>query len=184
MELNLPTPEPDTLPLGSRDNGSKYASFEDMNGIQEPKEVPVEVLPPLPKDAQATGSSHAPTVPAPPFEGLRTFYHPASGVVILGMDWLIFGTDLVTGFVALPVMCVLAFLSSFAVVYAIQARWSKDTTLSALGKAFLGAFLVAVPFPITGTLLGAAILALSGLPHHPVDAVKKLASQVNGKSPQ
>jgi hypothetical protein len=46
----------------------------------------------------------------------------------------------------------------------------------ALGKAFLGAFLVALPFPITGTLLGAAILALSGLPHHPVEVVKRLAS--------
>ena len=28
-------------------------------------------------------------------------------------------------------------------------------------------------FAETGTLLGAGILALSGLPHHPVDAVKK-----------
>jgi len=37
--------------------------------------------------------------------------------------------------------------------------------------------MVGLPFPITGTILGAAILVLSGLPHHPVDLVKKLASQ-------
>jgi hypothetical protein len=41
--------------------------------------------------------------------------------------------------------------------------------------------MVGLPFPITGTLLGAAILALSGLPHHPVDVVKKLASQGTAK---
>jgi hypothetical protein len=111
-----------------------------------------------------------------PFEGLRTFYHPASGVVILALDWLLFGTDLMTGFLALPWMCVLGFLMSFPLVFAVQRNWSKDTLSSALGKAFLGAFMVGLPFPITGTLLGAAILALSGLPHHPVDAVKKLAS--------
>lgn len=154
-----------------------------MNGTQEPREVPVDVLPPLPKDAYSTPSQAQP-VPAAPFPGLRTFYHPASGVVILGLDWLVFGSDMLTGFLALPVMCILAFLTSFPVIYAIQTKWAKDTMSGAFGKAFLGAFLVAVPFPITGTLLGAAILALSGLPHHPVDAVKRLASQVNGKTSQ
>ena len=112
-----------------------------------------------------------------PFPGLRTFYHPASGVVILGLDWLVFGTDLLTGFFALPVMCVLAFLTSFPVIYIIQLKWSKDRVGPALGKAFLGAFMVALPFPITGTMLGAAILALAGLPHHPIEIVKRLASQ-------
>jgi len=40
---------------------------------------------------------------------LRTFYHPASGVVILALDWLVFGTDLLTGFPRPPWMCVAAF---------------------------------------------------------------------------
>ena len=60
-------------------------------GPNETQEVPVDVLPPIPKDA--------PLPPPPPvndssvpFAGLRTFYHPASGVVILGLDWLAFGT--------------------------------------------------------------------------------------------
>ena len=149
-------------------------------GAQETQEVPVDVLPPLPKDA--------PLPPPPPvnnhavpFEGLRTFYHPASGVVILALDWLIFGTDLLTDFLALPAMCVLGFLASFFLVLAIQMKWTKDTLPTAFGKAFLGAFMVGLPFPITGTILGAAILALSGLPHHPVDMVKKLASQGTAK---
>ena len=143
-----------------------------------PEEVPVDILPPLPKDAhQATPSTSQSQVPPPPFANLRSFYHPASGVVILGLDWLTFGSDLVTDFLALPILCLLAFIVTFPVVYVIQAKWSRDAVGPALGKAFLGAFLVALPFPITGTLLGAAILALAGLPHHPVDMVKKLATQ-------
>jgi hypothetical protein len=148
-------------------------------GSTETQEVPVDVLPPLPKDA--------PLPPPPlddhkvPFEGLRTFYHPASGVIILGLDWLAFGSDFLTGFLALPAICVLSFLVSFALVFAVQLKWTRDGISSALGKAFLGAFMVGLPFPITGTILGAAILALSGLPHHPVDVVKKLASQGTAK---
>jgi len=150
-------------------------------GSSDTQTVPVDVLPPLPKDA--------PLPPPPkiennsvPFENLRTFYHPASGVVILGLDWFAFGTDYLTFFLAVPVICVLSFLVSFALVYAVQIKWGRDTIPTALGKSFMGAFLVGLPFPITGTLLGAAILALSGLPHHPVDAVRKLAERGTAKS--
>jgi hypothetical protein len=143
-------------------------------GPQEAQEVPVDVLPPLPKDAPLPPPMNDHPVP---FEGLRTFYHPASGVVILALDWLAFGTDFLTGFLALPAICVVAFAVSFPLILAIQLKWTRDTLPAALGKAFLGAFMVGLPFPITGTLLGAAILALSGLPHHPIDMVKKLASQ-------
>ena len=143
-------------------------------GSPETQEVPVDVLPPLPKDACPPPPENNHPVP---FANLRTFYHPASGVVILALDWLAFGTDFFTGFLALPVVCVLSFIVSFALLFVIQRKWTTDPLPTALGKAFLGAFMVGLPFPITGTLLGAAILALSGLPHHPVDVVKKLASQ-------
>jgi hypothetical protein len=152
-------------------------------GPQETKEVSVDVLPPLPTGVYR---SDLPPPPPPdnravPFAGLKTFYHPASGVVILGIDWLAFGTDLVTDFLALPELCVLSFLISFVLVFAIQLKWTKDALPAAIGKAFLGAFLVGLPFPITGTLLGAAILALSGLPHHPVDVVRRIAGRNSAK---
>jgi hypothetical protein len=147
-------------------------------GAQEPREVPVDVLPPLPKDA-AQPYSPVPANP-PPFASLRTFYHPASGVVILALDWLAFGTDLVSDFLALPVICVLSFLLTFPFLYLIQLKWSLDTKAAALGKAFLGAFLVGLPFPITGTLLGAAVLALAGLPRSPVEALKKIVPPQKG----
>jgi hypothetical protein len=146
-------------------------------GPPEAQEVPVDVLPPLPKDAGPPPFNDHPV----PFAGLRTFYHPASGVVILALDWLAFGTDFLTGFLALPWMCVAAFAVSFPLILAIQLKWTRDALPAALGKAFLGAFMVGLPFPITGTLLGAAILALSGLPHHPIDMVKKLAAQATTK---
>ena len=140
------------------------------------QEVPVDVLPPLPKDAYQTPPPPPLSNGSIPFEGVRTFYHMGSGVVILGLDWLAFGTDMLTGLLAVPEICVLSFFVSFALIFAIQRRWAKDSVTSALGKSFMGAFLVGLPFPITGTLLGAAILALSGLPHHPVEMVKKLAA--------
>ena len=148
-----------------------------MNAVPETRAVPVDILPPVPKDAPLPQTSENRT----PFEGLRTFYHPASGVVILALDWLVFGTDLFTGFLAVPLMCVLSFLLSFVVLYSIQTKWAKDSMRTALGKSFMGAFLVGLPFPITGTLLGAAILTLSGLPHHPVEAVKRVIDRSRPK---
>jgi hypothetical protein len=145
-----------------------------MSAIPETRTVPVDVLPPVPRDAYRQAS---PEPGAVPFANSRTFYHPASGVVILGIDWVTFGTDALTGFLALPEMCVLSFIASFALVLAIQLKWAKDASPAAIGKAFIGAFLVGLPTPITGTILGAAILALSGLPLHPVDVVRKLASK-------
>ena len=137
------------------------------------REVPVDVLPPVPHDA------HRSIFAAPgeaPLKGLKTFYHPASGVAILGIDFVVFGTELFTGFLDTPIMCVLAFLITFPVVFAIQRTWSGDRDSAAFGKAFLGAFMAGLPFSIAGTLYGAAILALSGLPHHPVEMLKRFAS--------
>ena len=135
-------------------------------GARSAQEIPIEVLPPLPHDAYKASP--------PPFAGYPTFYHPASGVVILGLDWMIFGGDMVTGFLAVLLTSILAFMITLPVLFVIQSRWSKDKFGSALGKAFVGAFLVAIPLPITGTLMGATILALAGLPHHPIEMLRKL----------
>ena len=146
-------------------------------GSQEAQEVPVDVLPPLPKDAYGAPPPESQTATEPvPFAGLRTFYHPASGVVILGIDVLVFGPEMMSGFLDTPVMCVLAFMATFPLVYLIQWKWGKDTMSAAFGKAFLGAFLAGLPFSIAGTMLGAAVIALSGLPSHPIEMIKKISS--------
>ncbi len=148
-----------------------------MNGgSPEAQEVPVDVLPPLPADAYHQVQAQPATETQPPLANWKTFYHPASGVVILGVDILAFGPEFFSGFLDTPIMCVLSFMATFPLVLLIQMKWSRNTFGSAFGKAFLGAFLAGLPFSIAGTLLGAAVLALSGLPHHPVDMVKKLVA--------
>ena len=134
------------------------------------REVPVDVLPPVPPDAE---------VPAhrPPLSNVKTFYHPASGVIILGLDILLFGPDLLFGVFALPVTCALAFLVTLPLVFLVQTKWSGDTRAVAFGKAFLGAFMAGLPFSIAGTIYGAAIIALSGLPHHPLEMAKRLLNR-------
>lgn len=137
------------------------------------KEVPVDVLPPVPQDAHRSVFAQP---GEPPLAGFRTFYHPASGVIILGIDFIVFGTEAVSGFLDTPIMSVVAFLVTFPLVFIVQRRWGLDKRSVALGKAFLGAFMAGLPFSIAGTLYGAAILALSGLPHHPVEMLKRMAT--------
>ena len=93
----------------------------------------------------------------------RSFFHPLSGIVILGVDWLAFGLDLPTEFLFVPLVSALAFGMTFWAVARIQLR-DGDAPRLAYIKAFLGALAAGVPFPVTGTILGTAILLLSGLP--------------------
>jgi hypothetical protein len=110
----------------------------------------------------AGGESKAPPPDSPPALK-RPFFEPLSGLMILGVDWLAFGADFFSGFVALSVVAVLAFVATFWAVQKLQLR-AGDPPRSARFKALLGAMAAGVPFPVTGTIVGAAILALSGLP--------------------
>jgi len=94
----------------------------------------------------------------------RTYYHPLSGMVILGLDWLAFGLDFFSGFTAVAVVSVATFGTTYAAVSVIQRKLHGDDAKTAKRKALLGATAAGVPFPITGTIVGAAIIALSGLP--------------------
>jgi hypothetical protein len=94
----------------------------------------------------------------------RSFFHPLSGAIILGVDWLAFGLDLFSDFAALLVVGVLAFAATYYLVYRTQVGLRGDSPSSARWKAFIGALAAGVPFPVTGTIVGAAILTLSGLP--------------------
>ena len=97
----------------------------------------------------------------PPRRG--PFFQRASGAAILSVDWLCFGLEWELGPVSMIVMSAAAFAVTYAVVWKVQTRLGGDDAGRAHGKAFLGALAAAVPFPITGTLVGGAILALSGL---------------------
>ena len=103
-------------------------------------------------------------LPKRAFHEPRTrFFEPASGVVILVIDNLFFGTDLLTGWVDLVPSVLLAFLLSFFAVYGIQRKKAGDTRLRAGTKAAIAAILTGMPTSIGGTVLGAWILWASGL---------------------
>lgn len=127
----------------------------------EEKVVEGEVIPPG-REQSAHEEKKAPE-PAK----RRSFYHPLSGVVILGIDWLAFGMDLFSGFAALAAVSAVSFVVTFYVVLGIQRRLHDDKPGMAVFKALVGALAAGVPFPVTGTIVGAAIIALSGLPTLP-----------------
>jgi len=108
-----------------------------------------------------------PGEPQPPKDPIPKvgFFHPLSGAVILGLDWLAFGLDFFSGFVLLAMVSAGTFLVTFWAVYRIQSEIRGDSRNAAMLKALIGAFAAGVPFPIGGTVVGATILALSGLPN-------------------
>jgi RsiW-degrading membrane proteinase PrsW (M82 family) len=158
-----------------------------------PASIPVEVLPPLPKYQQVNGHSY------PVFEGQQafhqqdsaastsatapkswpglTFFHPASGIAILVIDFLGFGTELLSGMLDTPVICVLSFLLAFFLVFYIQLAFRAEKWTVALGKAILGATLAGMPVFIGGTMLGIAVVTMSGLPESKVAAARILAEK-------
>lgn len=93
----------------------------------------------------------------------KPFFQRASGAAILTMDWLCFGLEWQLGPLSMAVMSIAAFVVTYAVVWKLQTRLGGDDARRAHGKAFLGALAAAVPFPVTGTVIGGTILALSGL---------------------
>ena len=121
---------------------------------------PAEPDPDEPIEAEVVGgpAPDAKTAASP-----RTFFHPLSGLVILGVDWLAFGIELPTQLLLEPIVSLAAFAVTFWAVSKIQQR-DGDEPRWAVFKAVLGAVAAGVPFPITGTVLGTAILVLSGLP--------------------
>lgn len=105
-----------------------------------------------------------PRAPREPQPRGRSFFHPLSGALILAVDWLAFGLDWASGFVLLAVVALLAFGVTYVGVELIQRKLHGDAPRKAALKALLGALAAGVPFPVAGTIVGAAILALSGLP--------------------
>lgn len=92
-----------------------------------------------------------------------TVLHPASGAVILGLDWLLFSENAITlGFSTL-IVAVVGFVVAGLGTALIQRTYGADSTGVALLKALLAGITVGIPLPVAGTAVGGGILALSGL---------------------
>ena len=99
----------------------------------------------------------------PPKIARRYWLHPKSGILILAVDWFFFGPELLTAEAAAIVTVPLAFLVTTAGVFWIQRRKNGDSVSAALLKALLGGIVAGIPTSIGGTILGTAVLAISGL---------------------
>ena len=118
-----------------------------------------ELLPP---------ASEGPTGPAGWLEWLtdplpQRFLLPATGLLMLGLDWLLFSKEVATLGLATPVTAVLGFFAGSIGAYHLQRRYGLNSRPVAALKALLAGFFVGIPFPLAGTIVGAWILATSGL---------------------
>ena len=94
----------------------------------------------------------------------RKFWlHPASGLLILAVDWLFFAPEAITFEAAAIITCPLAFFVTAAGVFWIQRRKNGDSFGAAALKAFIGGAVAGIPTSIGGTVLGTLVLILSGL---------------------
>ena len=93
----------------------------------------------------------------------RRFLLPATGAWILVLDWLLFSSNLLSAWLATPVVVALGFLLGSAGTYLFQSRAAKDAPWTAFVKAGLAGIVVGLPWPIGGTLVGGWVLLSSGL---------------------
>lgn len=101
-----------------------------------------------------------PPVPSAP---RRTWLRPQSGLLILGIDWLFFGAELMTFPIGGAVLAAFAaFTITASGVFWMQRR-GGDSFAGAALKAFLSGAVAGIPTSIGGTVVGAAVLALAGL---------------------
>jgi hypothetical protein len=93
----------------------------------------------------------------------KRFMLPATGLLVMGLDWVLFSKEAATLGLAIPFTSVAGFLAGSIGAYHLQRKYGLDTKPAALLKSLLAGFLVGIPFPLAGTLAGAWIMATSGI---------------------
>jgi hypothetical protein len=93
----------------------------------------------------------------------KAWLHPTSALTILAIDWILFAEEVITFELALPLTCLLGFVSTFVAVYWIQRNKNQDSRGAAFGKALFGGFIAGLPTSIGGTVLATGVLMLAGL---------------------
>ena len=88
---------------------------------------------------------------------------PATGLLIMALDWLLFSGDVATFGLSVPILSVVGFLLGGFGTFVLQRRFFGDGLFAAACKSILAGIVVGVPWPLAGTLVGGWILLLSGL---------------------
>src|SRR3954466_4061425 len=117
-----------------------------------------ELLPPLRGPNQFSGWRDWLTSPLP-----KRFMLPATGLLIMGLDWLLFSEEAASFGLLIPFTSLVGFLAGSIGTYHLQTKHGLDAKPVAALKGLLAGILVAIPFPLAGTIIGGAILASSGL---------------------
>jgi len=89
--------------------------------------------------------------------------HPASGALILGLDWLLFSENAITLGLSTGLVAVVGFVVAGLGTGIVQRRYGTDGVGIAVLKGLLAGITVGIPLPVAGTAVGGGILALSGL---------------------
>ena len=115
-----------------------------------------------------TSLQHTNTTPSAPVQQPepvqhRTLLRPASGALILGLDWLLWSTTVATGGVAAVATGITGLIVGGTGTGLIQKHFAKDSPRAAFWKGVAAGIIVGAPFPIAGTAVGGTVLALSGL---------------------
>lgn len=90
---------------------------------------------------------------------------PLAGLWILGLDWMLFPPEATTLGMSTPLTSLLGFVLGTMGVYQMQRRFAQDDKPRATFKALVAGVIVGLPFSMAGTVVGAWILATSGLIH-------------------
>lgn len=90
-------------------------------------------------------------------------YLPISGLLVLGLDWLFFSSNALSGGLATPLIVVLGFIAGTVGTFALQKWIAGDIWWKAATKAVIAGVAVGVPWPIGGTIFGGWVLLSSGL---------------------
>jgi hypothetical protein len=93
----------------------------------------------------------------------QRFMLPATGLLMLGLDWFLFSGEAATLGLATPVSAVFGLLAGSIGAYHLQRRFGGDSHRASLMKGLLAGLFVGIPFPLAGSLAGAWVLATSGL---------------------
>ena len=93
----------------------------------------------------------------------RRFILPATGLWILALDWVLFSSNILSAWLATPVVVIVGFILGGGGAFLAQRKRANDAFWTALFKSLLAGIVVGVPWPIGGTLIGGWVLLTSGL---------------------
>lgn len=98
-----------------------------------------------------------------PDRSRRSFLQPASGALILALDWLLFSGNAVSLGVGTVALASIGFVLGLISVAFVQHRYGHDPMVTSGLKGLLAGIAVGIPLPIAGTAIGGLVLSLSGL---------------------